>query len=127
MEAWYTTALDIEEVLAGAVDAHVHVFVADVVKSFDAVDGGFWTVCLAVRACLPGFVMRISNIVPHVRPRFKLAAGLCEPWTRDGRHSPRLSFEYDVHCCSLPSLVLGAQFGWCLSHSFMLIIFSVYL
>ena len=39
MEAWYTTAQDIEEVLAGAVDTHVHIFVADVVKSFDAVDG----------------------------------------------------------------------------------------
>ena len=38
VEAWYTAALDIEEVLAGAVDTHVHVFVADVVKSFDTVD-----------------------------------------------------------------------------------------
>ena len=32
MEAWYTTALDIEEVLSGALDFHVHVFVADVVN-----------------------------------------------------------------------------------------------
>ena len=40
VEAWYTTALDIEEVLAGSVDTHVHAFVADVVKSFDTVDGG---------------------------------------------------------------------------------------
>ena len=31
VEAWYTSALDIEEVLAGAVDTHVHFFVADVV------------------------------------------------------------------------------------------------
>ena len=38
VEAWYTTALDIYEVLEGAVDAHVHIFVADVVKSFDTVD-----------------------------------------------------------------------------------------
>ena len=38
VEAWYTTAPDIEEVLAGAVDTHVHVFVADVVKSSDTVD-----------------------------------------------------------------------------------------
>ena len=30
MEAWHTTALDIEEVLAGAVDSDVHLFVADV-------------------------------------------------------------------------------------------------
>ena len=34
VEAWYTTALDIEEVLSGAVDSHVHLFVADVVKFF---------------------------------------------------------------------------------------------
>ena len=26
VEAWYTTALDVEEVLARAVDTHVHVF-----------------------------------------------------------------------------------------------------
>ena len=38
VEAWYTTALDIEEVLSGAVDSHVHLFVADVIKSFDTVD-----------------------------------------------------------------------------------------
>ena len=40
VEAWYTSALDIEEVLVGAVDTHVHIFVADVVKSFDTVDRG---------------------------------------------------------------------------------------
>ena len=38
VEAWYTSSLDIEEVLAGATDSHVHLFVADVVKSFDTVD-----------------------------------------------------------------------------------------
>ena len=31
VEAWYTTALEFEEVLAGAVDTHAHAFVADVV------------------------------------------------------------------------------------------------
>ena len=40
VEAWCTYALDIEEVLAGATDSHLHLFVADVVKSFDTVDGG---------------------------------------------------------------------------------------
>ena len=40
VEAWYTTALDIEEVLSGVVDSDVHLFVADVVKSFDTVDRG---------------------------------------------------------------------------------------
>ena len=28
VEAWYTTALDIDELLSGAVDSHVHAFVA---------------------------------------------------------------------------------------------------
>ena len=40
VEAWYTSSLDIEEVLSGATDSHVHLFVADVVKSFDTVDRG---------------------------------------------------------------------------------------
>ena len=31
VEAWYTTALDIEEVLSGAAGSHVHLFVADVI------------------------------------------------------------------------------------------------
>ena len=38
VEAWCTSALDIEEVLAGATDSHVHLFDADVIKSFDTVD-----------------------------------------------------------------------------------------
>ena len=42
VEAWYTTAHDIEEVLSGAVDSDVHLFVADVVKSFDTVDRVSW-------------------------------------------------------------------------------------
>ena len=40
VEAWYTTALDIEEVLSGATDSDFHLFVADVMKSFDTVDRG---------------------------------------------------------------------------------------
>ena len=36
----YSTALDFEEVLSGLSESHVHVFVADVVKSFDTVDRG---------------------------------------------------------------------------------------
>ena len=34
VEAWKTTAPDIEEVLSGAVDSDIHLFVADVIKSF---------------------------------------------------------------------------------------------
>ena len=33
---------------------------------------------------LVGFVMPIFEYHAHVRLRFKLAAGLGEPWTRDG-------------------------------------------
>ena len=59
VEAWYTTALDIEEVLSGATDSDVHLFVADVVKSFDTVDrrildcvlSSLWVACL-VSSCL---------------------------------------------------------------------------
>ena len=35
VDPWYSTALDFEEVLSGLNESHVHVFVADVVKSFD--------------------------------------------------------------------------------------------
>ena len=38
VQAWFTTALDIEEVLSGIVEGDVHIFVADVIKSFDTVD-----------------------------------------------------------------------------------------
>ena len=41
VEAWYSTALDIEESLSGVLDSDVHIFAADVVKSFDMVDGDF--------------------------------------------------------------------------------------
>ena len=33
-----TSALDIDEVLIGATDSHIHLFVADVIKSFATVD-----------------------------------------------------------------------------------------
>ena len=40
VEAWCTTALDIEEVLSGIFESDVHLFVAGVIKSFDTVDRG---------------------------------------------------------------------------------------
>ena len=46
--------------------------------------------CSVVSVCLLGFVMSISKNIAHVRLRFKLAAGLGEPWTR-GWNSSRLS------------------------------------
>ena len=54
VEAWYTSALDIEEVLSGASDSHVHLFVADVIKSFDTVDRGILD-CVLSSPGLPGW------------------------------------------------------------------------
>ena len=84
VEAWYTTALDIEEVLSGVVDSDVHLFVADVVKSFDTVDKCVLDTVLSSLG-LPGwFRHAYFEFHSHVRLRFKLAAGLGQPWTRDG-------------------------------------------
>ena len=84
VEAWYTTALDIEEVLSGVVDSDVHLFVADVVKSFDTVDRGVLDLVLSSLG-LPGwFRHAYFEFHSHVRLRFKLATGLGQPWTRDG-------------------------------------------
>ena len=84
MEAWFTTAIDIEEVLAGATDSHVHLFVADVIKSFHTVDREILD-CVLSSLGLPAW-FRHAYFEYHllVRVRFKLAAGLGEPWIRDG-------------------------------------------
>ena len=63
VEAWYTSAFDIEEVLSGAVDSHVHLFVADVIKSFDTVDRVFLMLFFVVLVCLAGFVMLTLSIM----------------------------------------------------------------
>ena len=84
VEARYTPALDIEEVLTGATDSHLHLFVADVVKSFDTVDRSILDRVLSSLG-LPGwFRHAYFEYHAHVRLRFKLASGLGEPWTRDG-------------------------------------------
>ena len=84
VEAWYISALDIEEVLSGASDSHLDLFVADVVESFDTVDRGVLDRVLSSLG-LPGW-FRHAYFENHarVRLRFKLASGLGEPWTRDG-------------------------------------------
>ena len=83
VEAWYTAALDIEEVLSGAADSDVHLFVVDVIKSLDTVDRGILDRVLSSLG-LPGwFRHAYFEYHAHVRLRFKLAAGLGEPWTRD--------------------------------------------
>ena len=84
VNAWFTMALDIEECLAGGVDSDLHLFVADVVKSFDTVDGG---VLDRVHRSLglPAWFRHVYfQYHAGVRLWFKLAAGLGEPWTGDG-------------------------------------------
>ena len=84
VEAWYTSALDIEEILAGATGSHLHLFVADVVKSFVSVDRSILDRVLSSLG-LPGwFRHAYFEYHAHVRVRCKLASSLGEPRTRDG-------------------------------------------
>ena len=74
VEAWYTTALDIEEVLSGVADSDVHLFVADVIKSFDTVDRGILDNVLSSLGFPAWFRHTQFECHSHVRLRFKLAA-----------------------------------------------------
>ena len=85
VEAWYTTALDIEESLSGIVDSDVRIFVADVIQSFDTVDRVVLD-CVLSSLGLPAWFRHVYfEYHAHVRLRFKLACGLGTLWTRDGR------------------------------------------
>ena len=105
VDAWYATSIDIEEVLSQARHSDFHIFVADVVKSFDTVDRDILD-CALGRLGLPAWFRRVYfSFHRDVRLRFKLATGLGVAWKRDGGHSPGLPSEYDLHHCSLCSLV----------------------
>ena len=114
VEAWYTTALDIEEVLTGAVDSHVYVFVADVVKSFDTVDKGVLDHVLSSLGLPAWFRHAYFEYPAHVRLRFKLVAW---PWTRDGGipQGCPLSMMFTVALYLPWCWYLGAQEGFSLS------------
>ena len=84
VEAWFSTALDIEEVLSGAGGDQLHVMVADVIKSFDTVDRSILDCALGRLGFPDGFRKVYFSFHGQVRLRFKLAAGLGEPWCRDG-------------------------------------------
>ena len=76
--------MDIEEVLSGTGGDQLHVLVADVIKSFDTVDRSILD-CALGRLGLPDWFRRASfSFHGQVRLRFKLAAGLSEPWCGDG-------------------------------------------
>ena len=102
VEAWFSTALDIEEVLSGTGGDQLHVVVADVIKSFDTVDRCDLDCALGRLGLLAWFRRVYFSYHSHVRLRFKLAAGLgALVW----ENSPGLSFEYGFHCSSLCPLV----------------------
>ena len=84
VEVWFSTALDIEEVLSGTGGDQLHVMVADVIKSFDTFDRSILD-CALGRLGLPDWFRKVYfSFHSQVRLRFKLAAGLGEPWCRDG-------------------------------------------
>ena len=102
---------DIEKVLSGVADSDVHLFVAGVVKSFDAVDRGISDKVLSSLG-LPGrFHNAYFGYHTHVRLRFKLSAGLGQPWTRDGGipHGCPLSMMFFVALYLPWCKYLGAQ------------------
>ena len=83
VEAWFSTTLDIDDVLSGTAGDQLHVMVADAFKSFDTVDPS-WIV-LWVGWGLPDWFRRAYfSFHRQVRLRFQLSTGLGEPWCRDG-------------------------------------------
>ena len=65
VEAWFSTALEIEEVLSGTGGDQLHVMVADVIKSFDTVDR-YWILLWVGWASLTG----LERLTFLVRVRF---------------------------------------------------------
>ena len=61
--AWFSTALDIEKVLAQIGSDQLHVMVADVIKSFDTVDGSILDCALGRLVCLLGLGRSTSLII----------------------------------------------------------------
>ena len=80
VEAWYTSALDIEEVLAGAVtDSHVHLFVHWCHRGIlDTVDRKILDLVLRSQVLLGWFRHAYFEYHAHVRLRFKLGIW---PWS----------------------------------------------
>ena len=84
VDAWKITSVDIEEVLSNTRHHDFHLFVAEVVKSFDMVDRDILD-CALERLGLPAWFRKVYfSFHREVRLRFKLAAGLGVAWTRYG-------------------------------------------
>ena len=58
VEAWFSTALDVEEVLSGTGGDQLHVMVADVIKSFDTIDRSKLD-CALGRLVLPDWFRKV--------------------------------------------------------------------
>ena len=63
VDAWYATSIDIEEVLSCIRPSDFHIFVADVVKSFDTVERDIVD-CALGRLGLPAWFRRVLFLVP---------------------------------------------------------------
>ena len=79
VEAWFSTALDIEDVLSSTGCDQLHVMVADVIKSFDTVDRSILDCALVVLGCLIGFVRFISRFIVRFGQGLSLPLGLVSP------------------------------------------------
>ena len=66
------------------IDSDIHLFVADVIKSFDTVDRAILDLALSSLGLPAWFRHAHFEYHSHVRLRFKLVAGFGELWTRDG-------------------------------------------
>ena len=73
MEAWFSAALDIEEVQSGARSDQLHVMVADVVKSFDTVDRSILDPALGRLTCLCTWSAWVAPPVQEGLPCFSLS------------------------------------------------------
>ena len=70
VEAWFSTSLDIEDVLSGVGGDQLHVVVADVIKSCNTVDRSILD-CTLSRLGLPGWFRRTCfTYHSQVRLRF---------------------------------------------------------
>ena len=105
VEAWCSTALEIEEALVGGWRLPCHLFVAYGVKSFDAVDRGILDLALG-RLGLPGWFRWVYfSYHAGVRLRFRLSCGLGQPRLLDGG-----IFQ---GCLSSMIFILALYLTWC--------------
>ena len=105
VEAWFSTALDIEEVLSGVGGDQLHIMVADVIKSFDIVDSSFLTVLWVDFSFPTGFGRHTLLITV----RFVSGSSWLLAWANHGVGMGLfLRFVLSVWCSLLLCVCLGA-------------------